>query len=225
MTIVFLTPITPLHARWIGDMARDYSWRLEQDRVSRESVSSARERRIQERKEKELRAGGRTRLVPLQKDYNETEALLGPAALRTKKIQRLQARGSAARVLRTSEEKERYLDTRTEARYDARRRSDLGLLIDILMPFVLNPKREYADQLPTTKSEICRTNAASCTGFLRLDDLLTGSELRGFPADPSADPEENGTGYFIIKIGSTKLRLSAPLGNGGEGIEMESSAP
>ena len=53
MTIVFLTPITPLHARWIGDMARDYSWRLEQDRVSRESVSSARERRIQERKEKE----------------------------------------------------------------------------------------------------------------------------------------------------------------------------
>src|SRR3989344_2817145 len=85
MTIVFLTPITPLHARWIGDMARDYSWRLEQDRVSRESVSSARERRIQERKEKELRAGGRTRLVPLQKDYNETEALLGPAALGSKK--------------------------------------------------------------------------------------------------------------------------------------------
>ena len=39
---VFLTTATPLHARWIGELQRDYSQRLEKTRISRESIEAQR---------------------------------------------------------------------------------------------------------------------------------------------------------------------------------------
>jgi len=223
--LVLILPPHPVAARWIGDMARDYTWRLEQERISRDSVSSAREKRIQERKENALREGSRSRLIPLRKDYDENEALLRRSALRTQRLRNIQVRGATARVIRTSEERERFDDVRMRARFDARRRADLSQILDVLILFVADPSRDFADLLPTEETEICRTQALTCDHAVQLDDLLMGSGRRSFPMDPSLGMEGNGTGYFVEKVGAKGLRVSAPAGNGGEGIEIEYTAP
>jgi len=95
----------------------------------------------------------------------------------------------------------------------------------VLILFVADPSRDFADLLPTEKTEICRTQAPTCDHTVRLDDLLIGSGMRSFPMDPSLGMEENGIGYFVEKVGEKVLRVSAPAGDGGEGIEMEYTAP
>jgi len=208
-------------ARGIGDYARDYSWRAERARISRENIAAQRATRVAERLE---RRRSRTRAVPRQ---SRREARISPESrLEARRRARLERwnvakqRGDERRFARTREQKRENKATKVSWRLDARRRSDLRKIMDILVPYVLNPDLEHADLLPTTEKYICKTGFDFCGGA-SLDPLLAGSELNKYPVDPEEPHESTITGYTVHKMSSGSLLLTAPRGNNGSGALLE----
>lgn len=223
---IFLTAATPLHARWIGEMQRDYSWRAEQARISREGIQAQRDARAAQRLNARDARATRSRFAleaNIVEDPNQNFAVR--ASVRARRLNDRLKLGEGLRLQRSEAAKSVTTKAKTDVRTDARRRADLGSILQVLIQYVTNPSLEGADLIPTSSTEICKSNATDCSGLVDLDDLLAGSELAGFPVDPGADPASKGTGYFIEQASGVALKLEAPLGNGGEGIIVQWTKP
>lgn len=125
------------------------------------------------------------------------------------------------RLTRTEEAQTAREQERNVLRLEARRVGDLRSILYLLMKFVANPDLRGAELLPSDLMEICKTGYPTCPGGVNLDVLLAGSEFVAFPVDPENPEDALGTGYSVQKIAGNKLRLSAPLGNRGEGLQLE----
>lgn len=220
---ILLASATPLHARWIGEMQRDYSLRLEQERISREGIQAQRDARAAQRlnvRDARSRFALETNIV---EDPNQNFAVR--ASVRARRLNDRLKLGDSLRLPKTEALKSITTKTKSDVRMDARRRADLGSILNVLIQYVTNPSLEGAGLIPASRAEICRSRATNCDGFINLDDLIVGSELAGFPVDPGADPGSRGTGYYIEQAAGTALKLEAPLGNGGEGVIMQWTKP
>src|SRR3989344_6817321 len=227
VAFVFLFSSAPLHARWIGEMQRDYSSRLEKTRISRESIEAQRAARAELRLNARDARAARSRFAQeanIVEDPNQHFAVR--ASVRARRLNdRLKMGDGGLRLPRTGSGKSITTKAKLDVRTDARRRADLGSILQVLIQYVTNPSLEGAGLIPTSSTEICRSKATDCSGFVDLDDLIVGSELSGFPVDPSADSASKGTGYYIQQTSGTSLTLEAPLGNAGEGMSVQWTKP
>jgi len=225
-SLIIFTIIFPLSAiaRGLGDYARDYSARLERQRVERERISSLRDARIQKRLS--IRQQARSRTV---KKRSSSRVLSAKERLERRKRARIHleqkrwSRIEDRKMARTWQEKARNVKDHTDWRLDARRRADLGSILEIFSLYIYDPDLPNADLLPDTEQEICKSNAVGCSG-LDLDVLITGRGLSAFPYDPGVGQLDPGTGYFVRKTSSggvLGLLMKAPMGNNGEGVEID----
>lgn len=218
--VLFLAIPQVTSARWIGEMARDYSERIELNRISRENIAAQREEAQQRRFT--IRVNTRTRVVPPDQELDPEANFAVRSSIRDRRLQlHMKQQGNKVHAAKTAEERSPYVQSISNARFDARRRADLGLLLDIIRQYLVNPSLPGANSIPTTRSEICRTEIPDCSGLINLNDLLVGSELQRFPLDPQVAPDAKGTGYFIQKIDGPGLRLDAPKGMGEQGVKVE----
>ncbi len=216
---LLFAPFT-IHARWIGSMARDYSKRTELERISRENIAEQRQEALDRRLM--IRTSTRTRFAPVGEEIDAEENFAVRSTIRYRRLQlRMKEQTNAVRAAKTLEERTPYVQSISNARFDARRRADLGLILDIFRQFVVDSSLPGASLLPTTRTEICRSDVTQCSGLINLNDLLVGSELQRFPLDPEVAADSKGTGYFVQKIEGPGLRLDSPRGMGEAGVEIE----
>lgn len=229
--LLIISPIIlplPMHARGIGDYARDYSARLEQRRLERERIGELRRARINERLKARRKTRSRAVIKKTATGILSTEERLNRrkkarAMLEQKRWARIEDR----RIARTRKEGAENMQDRAVWRLDARRRVDLGSIIEIFSRYVYEPNLPNADLLPTSEKEICRTRVMECGG-VNLDKLIIGSGMKVFPHDPEIERLAPGTGYSVQKTSSggvMGLLMKAPKGNGGEGIEIDWKCP
>jgi len=98
---------------------------------------------------------------------------------------------------------------------DVQREVDLYSLMQAIYQFSADNEGSYPDSITVLETEICRTDAVSCSGVIDLS-ALTDNEtyLITVPEDPLCDVDSfacsnNGTGYFIKLTASGSLALSA----------------
>lgn len=222
-TFILLATATPLHARWIGEMQRDYSSRLEKKRISREGIEVQRD--VREERRLNVKES-RSRILPTENIVeNPDQNFAVRASIRARRLNQSFRQGEGLRVPRTEAVKSLTTKAKMDVRMDARRRADIGSIFNVLVQYVANPSLEGADIIPTSSTEICKSNAIDCGELADLDDLIVGSELVGFPMDPAVDQNAIGTGYYVEKTTGPGLKLKAPLGNGGRGIIVEWKKP
>lgn len=231
IAILIIFPIIlplPMYARGLGEYARDYSSRLERQRVERESISKLREARIQKRLSTRQQTRSRTvKKSSSSRVLNTKERLERRKQARTILRQKRWSRIEDRRMARTKEERAENIKDHFDWRLDSRRRADLGSIIEIFSRYVYDPDLPNADLLPDTEKEICRTRVEECGG-INLDALITSSGMKAFPHDPQKDRLEPGTGYFVKKTlsgGVLGLLMKAPMGNGGKGVEIDWKCP
>lgn len=228
-TLTLLALLTPSVAegRWIGEYARDYSDRLvKQSRGVREGAAdlreAARKRRVNARRQ------SRGRRAPQDTRW-QNNFQLSPSArslqqrkeLKTIRIDEwLRRRGQ--RRAHTAEEKKQHVASRLELRLEKRRKGDLRELYSLLQWYAVSGKPEHTKLLPTSSTEICQPNAASCSGLWNVIPILILENKRSVPVDPAVEAGENGTGYFVQKAGSG-LILTAPNSTSSGGIMLDSS--
>lgn len=201
------------HARWIGEYARDYSWREEKARIARDAIAAQRAEHLEARKTR--RTETRTRNAPTKEQQ--------PApAVTNRRDEMLLLR--LERLKNTTSVRRGEVDIQSSLRMDARRRSDLQHIINVLMPAMLDAASAQYSLIPVVRTEICKTIVPECGVLVDLDEIIRGSELASFPVDPEVSGDAPGTGYFVQKIsanGRIGLAVDAPRGNGGERIRLE----
>ena len=214
----------PMYARGLGSYSRDYSLRLERQRVERERIESLREARIQGR----LKSRTRTVIKRTStRALSTNERLERRKQARAHLDQRRRSRIEDRKMVRTWEQGARNLKDRSDWRLDARRRTDLGSILEIFSRYLYDPDLPNADLLPDSEKEICKTQSIDCNG-LDLDILITGRGMKVFPHDPETKRTDPGTGYTVQKTlsgGVLGILMKAPKGNGGEGVEIDWKCP
>ena len=104
------------------------------------------------------------------------------------------------------------------------RESDINLILNAVYQYATDNNGSFPgpDPIPTgSPIEICFTedgSPPSCSGHVNLSDLTNASEyLVKIPIDPQEN-SSNGTGYTIVKTGSGRITISAPLAESGDTI-------
>ncbi len=90
---------------------------------------------------------------------------------------------------------------------NAQRRSDVNTILNAVYQYAIDHNGSLPSSISTTVTEICVTDAASCTGGVDLD-VLTGSYLVKVPADPQASG--TGTDYTIVRAANGRVTVAAP---------------
>lgn len=103
----------------------------------------------------------------------------------------------------------KHILNRLDYRIEARRKAHLADLLGILSSYSISLDPEKSALIPEENREICKAYASSCDGLLDLKPLLKNEGIKQLPIDPVITSEENGTGYFVQRIGKG-LILSAP---------------
>lgn len=92
---------------------------------------------------------------------------------------------------------------------DAERRVDVNTILNATYQYIIDNNGLPAS-ITSTSTEICRTNAVSCSGFIDLSVLTTQEKyLISIPVDPS-NTSVNGTGYFIKATANGRITIEAP---------------
>jgi prepilin-type N-terminal cleavage/methylation domain-containing protein len=91
---------------------------------------------------------------------------------------------------------------------DAQRRSDVNTILNAVYQYAIDNNGTMPSGIATSATEICVTNAATCTGVDL--DVLTGSYLVRIPQDPQS-ATATGTNYFILRdVNTNRITVSAP---------------
>ena len=102
-----------------------------------------------------------------------------------------------------------------EAR-NTERRADVTALLDALFQYSVENGME-PDGIGGSPTEICKQDAASCSGLLDLSTDLVDQYLAEIPVDPKADTEGNGTRYAVALEGG-RITVNALNAEGGDVI-------
>jgi len=91
---------------------------------------------------------------------------------------------------------------------NSQRKADVNTILNASYQYAVDNNAIPAN-ITTTSTEICRSNASSCTGLIDLSVLTASSKyLAAIPTDPLSSG--NGTGYNIYKDVNGKVVVTAP---------------
>lgn len=91
---------------------------------------------------------------------------------------------------------------------NSQRKTDVNTLLNATYQYAVDNSSVPAT-ITTTPTEICKTNASSCSGLIDLSVLTTnGKYLASIPNDPRASG--NGNGYQISKDANGRITVAAP---------------
>lgn len=96
---------------------------------------------------------------------------------------------------------------------DADRRADVNTILSAVHQYAIDNSANPSG--PTTvQTEICRTDAIDCTGYIDLSSLTDdGTYMVSMPTDPTQFTE-NGTGYDIVQSVNGRITIYAPHAEG-----------
>ncbi len=99
---------------------------------------------------------------------------------------------------------------------NSQRRTDINTLLNATYQYTVD-NSALPSTITTTATEICKTGAASCTGFIDLSVLsAAGKYIVAIPNDPQASG--NGDGYTIAKDANGRITVAAPKAENGATI-------
>ncbi len=87
---------------------------------------------------------------------------------------------------------------------DATRQGHINSINKAILSYMISHYGDLSDLgIAPTATEICASDASSCTGLIDLTPLVSGGHLSTIPTDPSGGVDTNGTGYFISQYRNT----------------------
>ena len=98
---------------------------------------------------------------------------------------------------------------------DTARRADLTELLGAISRYRIDNRGVAPAAITSSKKEICKTGASSCTGLADLSVLTNGATyIDAMPIDPECPTgcATNGTGYFVIQNGNKTITVSTDSG-------------
>ena len=92
---------------------------------------------------------------------------------------------------------------------DAQRKVDINTILNATYQYIID-NNGLPPSITSSSTEICRTSAVSCSGYIDLS-VLTNLEkyLISLPIDPQ-NTSTNGTGYFIKATANGRITVDAP---------------
>ena len=103
---------------------------------------------------------------------------------------------------------------------NAQRHSDVTTIINAIHQFAIDNTGIIPSTILSGSTEICKTDATSCTGLIDLS-VLTFEEryVLELPTDPTS-ASANGTGYFVFRTAFDRVFVTAPFAQLSETIEV-----
>lgn len=103
---------------------------------------------------------------------------------------------------------------------NAQRSSDVNTIINAVHQYAIDNAGNLPASITTVTTEICRTNAGSCSGLIDLS-VLTFEEryVLKLPIDPTS-ASANGTGYYVSKDAYNRIIVNAPFAQLGATISV-----
>ena len=104
---------------------------------------------------------------------------------------------------------------------NAQRRIDINTVINAVYQYSIDNNGALPASITANPTEICRTGAASCAGYVDLG-VLTNNEkyLVAMPTDPTG-ASTNGIGYKISKDTYGRVTVIAPSAEAGATIKVK----
>ena len=101
---------------------------------------------------------------------------------------------------------------------NTRRQADVNTILSSVYQYYIDNSTTTTLGIPSSETEICRTDANTCTGLIDLS-LITEHEkyLTAIPTDPTGNTE-NGTGYIILRTINGRIKVTAPNAENSEVI-------
>jgi len=100
---------------------------------------------------------------------------------------------------------------------DSQRSSNVNTILNAVGQYMVDNRGDVPATITASATEVCATNAASCSGLIDLS-VLTDNEtyIGNIPVDPSCPAtgyctNANGTGYTIMKTANDRITVTAPL--------------
>jgi prepilin-type N-terminal cleavage/methylation domain-containing protein len=104
---------------------------------------------------------------------------------------------------------------------NAQRRIDINTLVNGVYQYSIDNNGALPSAITTTPTEICKTGATSCVGYVDLSVLTTNEKyLVALPNDPTGS-SVNGTGYKISKDTYGRITVLAPSAEAGATIKVK----
>lgn len=103
---------------------------------------------------------------------------------------------------------------------NVQRRSDVTQILNGVYQYAIDNDGSLPAAVTTTVTEICQTDAASCTGLADLSVLTDDGEyLVSIPTDPTGS-STNGAGYQVSEDVNGRVTVSAPDAEQGATISV-----
>lgn len=103
---------------------------------------------------------------------------------------------------------------------NAQRQNDVTTILNAVYQYALDNDGSLPTSIDTSAGEICKTDAASCTGLIDLSVLTDAEEyLTSMPTDPTGS-STNGAGYEILRTANERVTVSAPDAEQGATISV-----
>lgn len=103
---------------------------------------------------------------------------------------------------------------------NAKRQSDVNSILNAIHQYTIDNSGILPSTVSAVKTEICRTNAVSCSGLIDLSSVTFEERyILKMPIDPTS-ASTNGTGYFVVKDAYDRITVSAPFAQLGATVEV-----
>jgi type IV pilus assembly protein PilA len=101
------------------------------------------------------------------------------------------------------------------------RDANVNSILSASWQYAIDNQGNLPPAITEVSTEICKTGATSCSGFIDLSVLtVDGKYIIKIPEDPKGS-SVNGTGYFIQKMTNGRLKVTAPNAELGNVIEVQ----
>ncbi len=109
---------------------------------------------------------------------------------------------------------------------NTQRRVDVNTILNAVYQYAIDNNGSLPTSITNATSEICKTGAGSCTGFIDLSGLtLNERYLTALPTDPlstsTASSSYNGVGYYIVRTVNSRVAVTASLAENGTTITVK----